>query len=150
MIFLIIQDDITPEDTALALESVGLDQYIYDHPAGQPWPTLGEMIDSGQRLVVMAEEEGPPPSWYQHVWDITMETPYTFINYDDFSCDANRGPEDAPFFLLNHWIQRGAPNGWMRRSSMSMSSCSTVRNSARQNEARYPTSSPSTSIRMAM
>ena len=68
------------------------------------------MIDSGQRLVVMAEEEGPPPSWYQHVWDITMETPYTFINYDDFSCDANRGPEDAPFFLLNHWIQRGAPN----------------------------------------
>ncbi len=110
VLFLIIQDDITPEDTALALESVGLDQYIYDHPAGQPWPTLGEMIDSGQRLVVMAEEEGPPPSWYQHVWDITMETPYTFINYDDFSCDANRGPDDAPFFLLNHWIQRGAPN----------------------------------------
>ena len=68
------------------------------------------MIDSGQRLVVMAEEEGPPPSWYQNVWENTMETPYTFINYDDFSCAPNRGPENGDFFLLNHWIQRGSPN----------------------------------------
>ena len=110
VLFIVIQDAVTPEDTAAAFASVGLDQYIYDHPAGMPWPTLGEMIDSGQRLVVMAEEEGPPPSWYQNVWDNTMETPYTFINYDDFSCEANRGGDDKPFFLLNHWIQRGSPN----------------------------------------
>lgn len=110
VLFVIIQDAVSPEDTADALVSVGLDQYIYDHLAGEPWPTLGEMIDSGRRLVVMAEEEGPPPSWYQNVWESTMETPYTFVNYDDFSCAPNRGPENAPFFLLNHWIQRGSPN----------------------------------------
>ena len=39
-----------------------------------------------------------------------METPYTFVNYDDFRCDVNRGGDDKPFFLLNHWIQRGSPN----------------------------------------
>jgi hypothetical protein len=110
VLFVIIQDDVSPEDTAIALREAGLEQYIYDHPVGQPWPTLGAMIDSGKRLVVMAEEEGPPPSWYQNVWDNTMETPYTFINYDDFSCEPNRGGAEAPFFLLNHWIQRGAPN----------------------------------------
>lgn len=110
VLFVVIQDDITPEDTETLFEEAGLIPYIYTHEQGAPWPTLGEMIDSGQRLVVMAEENGPPPDWYQNVWDSTMETPYTFINYDDFSCDPNRGPEDAPFFMLNHWIQRGSPN----------------------------------------
>lgn len=110
VLFIVIQDAITPEDTVREFEEAGLVQYIYDHPGGQAWPTLGEMIDSGQRLVVMAEEEGPPPTWYQNVWENTMETPYTFVNYDDFSCASNRGASDAPFFLLNHWIQRGAPN----------------------------------------
>jgi hypothetical protein len=39
-----------------------------------------------------------------------METPYTFVTNDDFSCAVNRGGEDKQFFLLNHWIQRGSPN----------------------------------------
>lgn len=110
VLFVIIQDAVSPADTAAAFASAGLERYIYDHPADAPWPTLGEMIGTGNRLVVMAEEDGPPPSWYQNVWDSTMETPYKFINYGDFSCAANRGGDDKPFFLLNHWIQRGSPN----------------------------------------
>ncbi len=29
------------------------------------------MIDANKRLVVMAENEGPPPAWYMNVWDAT-------------------------------------------------------------------------------
>ena len=110
VIYIVIQDEVSAADTADAFAAAGLNDYIYTHPGGDVWPTLGEMIDADQRLVVMAENEGPPPDWYQNVWDNTMETPYTFINYDDFSCRPNRGDEDKAFFLMNHWIQRGAPN----------------------------------------
>jgi hypothetical protein len=110
VVFAVVQDAISPTDTEVAFKTAGLDQYLFTHRPGAPWPTLRQMIDANQRLVVMAEENGPPPDWYQNVWDNTMETPYTFINYDDFSCAVNRGGEGKPFFLLNHWIQRGSPN----------------------------------------
>lgn len=115
VLFVVFQDEITPADTELAVQAAGLEPYIYTHEQavseqGTAWPTLGEMIDADQRLVIMSENENPPPAWYQNVWDNTMETPYTFINYDDFSCEPNRGSDDAPFFMLNHWIQRGSPN----------------------------------------
>ena len=110
VIFLIIQDEITPQDTLDAVEASGLIPYIYTHPEGGTWPTLRQLIDSNQRLLVMAENEGPPPEWYANAWSVTEETPYTFIVPEQFSCAPNRGDTGKPFFLLNHWIQRGSPN----------------------------------------
>jgi hypothetical protein len=110
VLIVVIQDAISPVDTEQAFAEAGLDRYLFTHRPGEAWPTLRQMIEADQRLVVMAEENGPPPDWYQNVWDNTMETPYTFINYDDFSCAVNRGDTGKPFFLLNHWIQRGSPN----------------------------------------
>lgn len=110
VLFMVIQDAVTSADTDQAFTEAGLVPYIYDHPDGQPWPTLRELIDSNQRLLVMAEEEGPPPAWYDNVWTVTEETPYTFIFPEQFNCEPNRGETGKPFFLLNHWIQRGAPN----------------------------------------
>jgi hypothetical protein len=110
VLFIVIQDEITPADTEKLVTETGLLPFIYDHPQGEPWPTLREMIDSNKRLVVMAENEGPPPDWYSNVWTTTEETPYTFITKEQFSCKPNRGGTGKDFFLLNHWIQRGSPN----------------------------------------
>ena len=110
VLFIIIQDDISPADTERSVSETGLLPYIYDHTEGEPWPTLREMIDSDKRLVIMAENEGPPPHWYANAWDVTEETPYTFIVQEQFNCKPNRGDTGKPFFLLNHWIQRGSPN----------------------------------------
>jgi hypothetical protein len=110
VVAIIIEDKITSEDTEATFEASGLLPYIYTHQEGQPWPTLGEMIESGQRLVVMAEVEGPPPSWYHHAWDYTEETPYSFKDPTEFSCKPNRGDTGKPFFLLNHWIERVSPS----------------------------------------
>lgn len=110
VLFLIIQDEITPEDTDQAVTAAGLDEFIYTHPEGASWPTLRQLIDSNERLIIMAENEGPPPAWYTNAWDVTEETPYTFIFPEQFSCEPNRGDTGKPFFLLNHWIQRGSPN----------------------------------------
>lgn len=110
VIYIVIQDEISPTDTEKVVSEAGLLPYIYDHPEGEAWPTLREMIDNNKRLVIMAENAGPPPDWYTNVWDVTEETPYTFITADQFSCAPNRGDTGKPFFLLNHWIQRGSPN----------------------------------------
>jgi hypothetical protein len=110
VLFVVIQDEVAAASIEQVIAEAGLLPYIYTHEDGQPWPTLREMIDSGQRLIIMAENEGPPPTWYDNVWNVTEETPYTFIFPEQFSCEPNRGGTGQPFFLLNHWIQRGSPN----------------------------------------
>jgi hypothetical protein len=102
-----IEDATSPKDTVAALEAAGLDEFAYRGPNG-PWPTLREMIDSNERLLVMAERDGGEPPWYRDQFEITQETPFKFTKPEQLekrsSCRENRGPSDAPFFLLNHWV----------------------------------------------
>lgn len=107
VIVLIIQDGTPTQETAAAFDDAGLTPLIYTHPSpSAPMPTLGELIDRGQRLIVTAESGSPPPAWYHHVWDLTWDTPYSFSSLDDFDCRCNRGcPNDnKALFLMNHWL----------------------------------------------
>jgi hypothetical protein len=106
VVTLIIQDAISPAETAEAFGDAGLDDYVHDHELGAPWPTLGELIDRGERLVVFAEDEGPPPGWYHQAFEHMQDTPFDFPRPEDFSCARNRGDPVASLFLLNHWISR--------------------------------------------
>jgi len=75
--------------------------------------TLRQMIDSNQRLVLLAENHAGAAPWYHLAYQsITEETPYAFKKVSQLtdpaqlatSCRPNRGPEGAPLFLVNHWI----------------------------------------------
>jgi hypothetical protein len=115
VIVLIIEDIVTPADTQEAFQDSGLEELVYAYEPDTPWPTLREMIESNQRVLVMAEDERPPPDWYLNAWDYTEETPYSFGDvaaFDDetYSCQPNRGEVDKPFFLLNHWVTRPSPS----------------------------------------
>ena len=110
VVTLIIQDAITPAETADAFTRAGLDRYVHEHAQGAPWATLGELIDRGERLAVFAEAGGPPPGWYHQAFESIQETPYRFEEPDDFTCAPNRGDPEATLFLLNHWVQRVAPD----------------------------------------
>jgi hypothetical protein len=110
VVTLIIQDAISTPDTEAVMHAAGLDPYLYQHRGDHTWPTLGEMIDDGQRLVVFAEEAGSPPAWYANAFLEMQETPDTFLSPQQFSCVANRGVADAPLFLMNHWVQGIAPD----------------------------------------
>jgi hypothetical protein len=100
----IIEDGITPAQTAQAFADADLERLTYTWDGGA-WPTLREMISADTRLLVTAESEGPPPAWYQHAWDLYVDTPYTFSSIDEFNCDVNRGDPSNPLFLLNHWVE---------------------------------------------
>lgn len=104
------QDAIPASTTAAAFDQAGLTPYVYTHPAGTPWPTLGAMIRSGHRLFVLAEVGGAPPAWYEHGWSVAQDTSYAVTDITKFNCALNRGKADNPFFLLNNWIARGVPS----------------------------------------
>lgn len=103
----IIEDGISAEDTDKAFRDSGLVKYVYTHEPGTPWPTLREMIAKDTRLLVTAENGRPPPAWYQHVWDLAWDTPYTYDSKEQIAktgCDVNRGDAKNDLFLINHWI----------------------------------------------
>lgn len=104
VVAIIYQDSVDPADVEADYVATGLVQRVFTKVEGEPWPTLGEMIEADTRLVVTAEVGGPPPDWYHHVWDLAWDTPYTFTSPDEFSCELNRGSMDNDLFLLNHWL----------------------------------------------
>ncbi len=106
VVTLFIEDHVDASLIAADIETAGLLPYVHTPVVGAPWPTLGEMIRSGERLLVMLEagSGGPDAPWLVNGFDFTQETPFTFRTVDDFSCAPNRGPADAPLFQLNHWL----------------------------------------------
>lgn len=106
----LIEDYVTTGESAKVFDATGLTQYTYAHQPGAPWPTLGQLIDTGQRLVVLAQDGSPPPAWYLHLWDEAWDTPYSFKSVGEFSCDENRGSRDNALFLLNHWVENPLAN----------------------------------------
>ncbi|HEX2070548.1 MAG TPA: hypothetical protein VHF90_02740, partial [Thermoleophilaceae bacterium] len=105
-------EGVGPREFARVVDESGLGDLVYRGPTDE-WPTLAEMIRSGERVVMLAEK---PPfgrvPWYGEAYAVAQETPYTFDRPAQLidppllarSCAANRGPADAPLFLVNHWI----------------------------------------------
>ena len=113
VVVVVNQDYVTPDDFVAAVRDADLETLAYRGPVSGRWPTLREMIDSNQRVVFLAENHAGAAPWYRLAYDtITKETPYAFSRPAQLldpaglakTCVPNRGPEDAPMFLFNHWI----------------------------------------------
>jgi len=101
-----VEDHVDAEDIATAVLEAGLEDYLYTPVDGAPFPTLGEMIRSGERLVVMLEsgDGRPEHPWLVNGFDFVQETPFDFPTVESFSCAPNRGVRDAPLLQINHWL----------------------------------------------
>ncbi|MYW63140.1 hypothetical protein GTY65_03450 [Streptomyces sp. SID8379] len=106
VITLIVQDEISASDTERAFREAGLESLLYtpDPDPAEPWPTLGQMVDSGRRLVVFAEDADGPAPWYRNFYRYGMETPFAFRAPDRMNCSPHRGGTGKRLFLLNHFI----------------------------------------------
>lgn len=107
VLFIIYEDSTTADAIAADWQAVGLESLLFTK-TDRTWPTLGEMIDAGTRVVVTAENGSPPPAWFHHAWDLVWDTPYTFHAVDEFTCDANRGSPGSGLLLVNHWLSTDA------------------------------------------
>ena len=101
---IIYQDSISVEDMEADWVTSGMIDMVFAHAPGSAWPTLGEMIDAGTRVVVTAEAGGPPPAWFHHVWDEAWDTGYSWTSIDEMTCDLNRGSTENDLYLINHWV----------------------------------------------
>ena len=110
VLMLDIEDHLAAADTEKAFMDSGLAAYVHVQAPDAPWPTLRAMIAAGHRVVVGAENGGPPPAWYHHFYDLAWDTPYTFKTPADFSCAQNRGLRTHALFLLNHWLENPVPD----------------------------------------
>ncbi|HEX5817863.1 MAG TPA: hypothetical protein VFY20_03240 [Gemmatimonadales bacterium] len=105
VLLVVIEDRASPAELVAAFEAQGLGPYLYAGPWRAPFPTLGELVRSGRRLVVLGENQTDTSSWYHPAYAVMQETPYTFHAPSDFSCRRNRGDAKNPLFLMNHWIE---------------------------------------------
>jgi len=99
----VLEAYLSEEQTLQALSDAGLVPFLYVHDGlGTPWPTLGEMLDANQRLVVFTDDGESNGSWHldwrTHGWETPFADP-------SFTCDPGRGdPGTAhPIFILNHY-----------------------------------------------
>jgi hypothetical protein len=107
VLILVIQDeDVDPADFARATEDSGLIAYVYRGPVTGPWPTLEEMIDQHQQVLIVAEQRAGSVPWYHQAFEVFQETPFDVRNVKSFSCDPWRGGTKGPLFQLNQWITR--------------------------------------------
>ncbi|MCC6526999.1 MAG: hypothetical protein IT373_30410 [Polyangiaceae bacterium] len=94
--------------TAGELEAafVAADALRLTHPQvpGDPWPTLGELVAAGERLVVLTDSHGGERPWLLDVWAHAWETPYAFASAAEMTCAPNRGDPGNPLYILNHFI----------------------------------------------
>jgi hypothetical protein len=107
------QDYVTPEDFTAAVEDADLGGLAYRGPVEGEWPTLREAIDRDWRVLFLAENKAGAAPWYHLAYgSIVEETPYDFgrakalIDPERLpkTCEPNRGPGEAPLFLVNHWV----------------------------------------------
>ncbi len=104
VLVLVIEDYVSPEDLAAAFAESGLDGLVYRGAPGPPWPTLREMIDSRQRVLVLTESGRPGVGWIHPAFELMQETPYSFKQPSELSCAPNRGGTSGSLFLMNNWI----------------------------------------------
>lgn len=108
VITFIVQDELPVAQVARVFEQSGLVPYLYTPSGSDAWPTLGQMIASGHRVVVMAEDldGGTRYPWLMPAFGVMQETPFNARQVTDLSCRPNRGPTKATLFLVNHWLNQ--------------------------------------------
>jgi hypothetical protein len=108
VVVLSVQDETSAADTAAAIRASGLVDEVYLGDARRPWPTLRELIDRDERVIVLVENHAGGAPWIHHQPDVMQETPYLFRSVEALeapaSCEPNRGGTAGSLLLVNHWV----------------------------------------------
>ena len=100
----------------------GFTEKLYVHTQGQQWPTMSQMVQNNQRIIVFTFNGGYCeneicPSAYHPWFNYAAETQYAFSavselkNYE-YSCQVTRGPgtteqervANANFYVVNNFV----------------------------------------------
>jgi hypothetical protein len=84
------------------------DEALHPRPAKPLWPTLRDLIDRDERVIVLTENQPGAVPWIHRQPAVMQETPYRFRSAAELaaegSCAPNRGGTEGSLFLVNHWV----------------------------------------------
>ena len=75
LLVVFVEPYVAPRDAEQAFEAAGLVPRTVVLQPGRPLPRLGELLDAGKQLVVLAEQDGGTPPWYLDGFTFTQDTP---------------------------------------------------------------------------
>lgn len=111
VVTLILQDDVSPADVQATLSAAGLDPLLATPPAnGQPWSTLGRMIEQGKTLVGFTQDADLTSGPIRNFYRLAAETPYEAATVAALTFAQGRGPVSARLFLVKNWLTTAAPS----------------------------------------
>lgn len=128
-LFVTIEGSASNTDIANGFNAAGLTPFLYQHVFGEIWPTLGELIESGKRMIVLNSNSGQGLPGYHEMWHFIQDTEYDFQTTNDMNCNYLRGNTEADIFLLNHFLTNISPQP---ASAAATNDWSFVLNRARQ------------------
>ncbi|MBT7311436.1 T9SS type A sorting domain-containing protein [bacterium] len=103
IVTLILECYVDDPSVMSVFDSAGLSSRAYAHTAGQPWPTVREIIESGKQLVVLSDNTDGN-GWYMKMWEHAVDTHYSNYGVYDFNNDFYRGDSENPLYIVNHFI----------------------------------------------
>lgn len=111
-LLLVNGDDVSVSDFGSAMQSSGLSTYAYTPPSQlsmDEWPTLGELIDAGTRLVMFLDT-GADTSTVSYIlpeFNYFFETAYDVTDASFSSCALDRpsgSNGDGLMMIVNHFL----------------------------------------------
>jgi hypothetical protein len=101
---------ITTDQIAADFDSADLKKYARGHTLGEAWPTLGAMIERGERVVVFHADQsstgGAAFDWMLDRFAWTWETPWENLTSADFArCDADRGTKGNSIYVVDSYLE---------------------------------------------
>jgi hypothetical protein len=102
--------NLTTDVIAGAFQSSGLLPMVRTQAAGTSWPTLSEIIQSGQRVVVFYVDQtgtgGTSFPWLLDRFSWTWETPWDNEVLTDFArCHADRGTQGNDLYVVDTYLE---------------------------------------------
>ena len=122
IITIILECHVTANDIENEINQSGLSDFLYTH--NSVWPTLQNMIDNNNRLVIFTDVDDASSSqdWYHYIWDYAVETHYSVNTINDFTFDFNRGDSMNDLFILNHFVTDAILGYGLHTESMAVNS----------------------------
>lgn len=107
--FLMEPSGVSAEEIGGAFDASGMTRYCLPHAVGAPWPTLQEMIQSNQRVVVLTDQKTGGFPWLLPMWTLMWDNDWSNHRESDFDCECNRGKATNDLFNLNQFISNPLP-----------------------------------------
>lgn len=106
LITIIFESYAPPEKLLAVFEESGALAYTRAQQLDEPWPTVKELLDANERLIVFSDRDGFAYDWHLPVFQFMRETPYAAASPDELRCEGGRGASDAGLLIFNHFLTR--------------------------------------------